>query len=77
MQKTERFIFVLDKEMADDLRAIARDRGLTTSALARAILGDFLRANAGRTYSRVKHGGRRERVSPAAAEKNKRASSNL
>ena len=69
MKKTERVIFVIDKGMADDLRASARARGLSTSALAREILGDFLRAEAGRTYSAVLHGGRRERRSPPAAEK--------
>lgn len=69
MEKTERVIFVVDKSMADDLRASARARGLSTSALAREVLVDFLRAETGRGYSAVKHGGRRERRSPPEAEK--------
>lgn len=62
MKNTVRMLVVLDNSAADDLRASARARGVSMSALARSILCDFLRAETGRRgYSAVKHGGRRER----------------
>lgn len=67
MKNTVRTLIVLDNSAADDLRASARARALSMSALARAVIVDFLRAETGRGYSAVKHGGRRER---RAAETN-------
>ena len=69
MKKNTRMHIVLDNSAADDLRASARARGLSMSALARAVIVDFLRAETGRGYSAVKHGGRHERRTPPAAEK--------